>query len=223
MKKKPALFAFVLILLVLSLFGCATGDKYFTYSLEGTETWDWSGNEFNWFWRSLPVKNSGEAENQSRNAEKKFEFFLENNTRIENGDFYIEREPYTLQMKLPVDDAKTITINKMNFIAKNNTIDLREKIDVEIGKEGALSEEEFVQLKKTGIIDLFGFESNLKIWKEICFTYNNVDVIFKRDKEFALEYDISIETQKGDLERYVFTAEYKRGIFTNDSRFADLF
>jgi hypothetical protein len=75
-----------------------------------------------------------------------------------------------------------------------------------------LNEEELLDFRNSGLINFENFNDELKFIDKIFLYYHNVDVIYKEDHNFVIEYDITIE-KDDDINNYAFTLQFKRKIF----------
>jgi len=212
------------IIIIFSFCSCVTyGDKYYTYELEGSES------------RYRVLNKSWALFNRHGRYEIKFEDYVYFSFSFrERGEIWlsnrvVETEPYDLEMAFPSKNTDRIIFNEMFFQSKNKNIDLRKKVTIEFsGKrhrerlesESSIDyeyhkfeEEELMDFRDSGIIDLNKFNDEWRAINVIYIRYNNVDVVFEKDHYFDIKYDINFE---GDYEplHLDFTAKFKRGEFT---------
>jgi hypothetical protein len=212
------------IIIILSFSSCVTyGDKYYTYELEGSES------------RYTVLPNKAWAFfNIHGRYEIKFEDYVYFSFSLrERGEIWlpnrvIKTEPYDLEMAFPSKNTDRIIFNEMIFQSNNKNIDLRKKVTIEFrGKrhrerlenessrdyEYHKFEEELIDFRDSGIIDLNKFNDEWRAIDVIYISYNDVDVVFEKDHYFDIKYDINFE---GDYEplHLDFTAKFKRGEFT---------
>jgi hypothetical protein len=213
----------VIVLFVFLFFGCvSTGDKYHTYRLEGVPL-DRETESFFIFWWSRNNDGGQELSIPNINNTRESKFF--NFSIYEKGDLEdkllagreINIEPYTLWMNFGTNNAQKIIINKLIFRSKSKELDLREIIGVSyMGKRNhsyiEFSEDEIIDFRKSSTIDINKLNNDRRIIESIQFGYDNIDVIFKKDKYFIIECDIIFENdvEGYETENYNFTAKFNR-------------
>jgi hypothetical protein len=225
---KKIIIAIILFFSVLLLFGCVTGDIYCTYLIKGMKQQDIG---YDWV---LLIPNREYEKNHSGRSEKRFKYLLWD-TEVGNGSIFLRdypksifTEPYSISMifSLDNDDVKNIFVSKMNLRTKNSLIDLREGVFITIkgirdreklGREYLeddyiiyFTEKELTEFGSNGIIDLFKLKDEWYRLDYIQFFYKDIDIKFKRDHYFEIEYDITIETNTKGFENYSFTIRYNR-------------
>ena len=107
----------------------------------------------------------------------------------------------------------------MLFQSENNIIDLRQKVMVSNPniKNDFINEEELIDFRNNGEINLeiinSGRQSGIN---SISFEYKNIDILFKNDRFFTVEYDITFinDLESTETENYNFTVRYNRKKFT---------
>jgi hypothetical protein len=186
----------------------------------------YSAREFDW-WSS----DDDGQELKKSNIEKEFKFF--NFSIYEKGylkdkplaglERYINTEPYTFRVNFNINDSKKIIVNKLIFRSKNKVIDLREIIEISYMEKNSpyyydFSEEEIIDFRKFGIIDVNNLNNERRIIEKITFNYDNVDVIFNKDKYFIMECDITFEgdVEGYETENYSFSARFNRLKYTEE-------
>ena len=202
MRKSAINFTCVLFHLIFALTGCLTSDKVNTYRLKGADYEDkYRYYSYTWY---LDI-----AGNQNT---KRFHFTLWN-TELSAGEnllgesITLYTEPYDLKMDFYTGWAyEKIIINKMLFRTKNQTIDLRKKITVD--GYGYKSPD----FESSGVIYAPSWRGS--DWLDL--RYDNIDVIFKKNSSFTIEYDITIEREYflEPTENYTFTVKFNRKNFT---------
>jgi len=122
---------------------------------------------------------------------------------LEKG-FYTE--PYNLSIGFDTGyGAERVIINKMLFRSKNQVIDLRKKVTV----GGNVDTKKLSDFENSGVIyPRYVNNDVIKLY------YKNVDVIFKKNSDFTIECDITIEYEDDRIDNYAFTAKFKRFKFT---------
>lgn len=213
---------------VLLFFGCVSGDKYNTYRLDGVPLNHKSYFVYiGWIFTTDDDEISQELKviNKSDNTEKYmvFDFAIGENILESNDRGWIWGEPYTLWINFPVHDAKKITVNKLTFRSKNKVIDIRNNIGVYFTKnpksDSSFSEEELINFRNSGIIDVNNLNNESRIIESIQFRYDNVDVLFKKDRFFTIECDITFDSEIEGVEpeNYGFAAKFNRIKYTEES------
>lgn len=228
---------FFLCLLFIICISCVSiSDTHHTYRLKGFPLDNDRFNAFI-FWRSsyndygqyLIVPNSANKTNNDRES-KIFKFEIVEEGYLDDRPLgEIERkihtEPFNLFMDFSlVDNTKKIIINKLIFRSKSKVIDLRDIVGVSYSPTISnnyyiyFSEEEIMDFRKYGIIDLINFNNSGCIIYGISFNYDNVDVIFNKDRFFSIECDIAFESDvEGYIPRnYCFIAEFDRKKYADE-------
>jgi hypothetical protein len=234
MSRKKVIIAIILFLSVILLFGYVTGEeKYRTYRLEGVPLVHEKSN-FLIFWISRYYdKGQGFKAFNNTNNEGEFKFFsfkIEHNIYFYGGKQYYD-EPYNLSMSFNIYDVKNIIVNKFIFKTKSKVIDLREVVGISSyyrseeyprGYYGTFdidfSEEDVMDFRRLGTIDVKKLNNDERIVAGISFNYDNVDIIFNRDKNFTIECDIIFESDIEDYEtyNYSFTTKFNKIKYTNE-------
>ena len=238
---RKIIITIIMLLSVLLFLSCVTGDKYKTYRLKGIplkhETTfillSWIHTTDDDVSQELKVINKT---NNTREFQI-FEFEIGNDiVKSDNGKL-IWGEPYTLWMEFPVYDAKKVIVNKLIFKSKNRVIDIRNIIGLsylekeKYSNEGGLlgeitkfrkfrsfSEEDLINFRNSGTIDVSNFNNeNLNIGR-IQFVYDNLDVVFKKDRFFTIECDITFDSEIEGIEQenYRFIARFNRIQYTDE-------
>jgi len=237
---------FLILLLLILLSGCIsiTERKNNTYELEGVPSNYRVGifdSSFDEAVQSLIINNT----NDNTKTEW-FMFDLTQRGKIDIGKQfmgeeddrkYLYTEPFDLNMYFFIDYGKEqgniqkIVVNRMFFKSKKHSIDLREKIGVYYISEQPvypfsykyIPEDILADFRKFGTIDVMNLniENGNMIERsnsvELGFMYNDIDVIFKKDRKFSIEYDITLvrDIEGSETENYVFTANFKRKRFSD--------
>jgi hypothetical protein len=225
MSRKMAIIAMVFVSSLLSFSGCAIGDSYHTYRLQGSPLTRETKN-FLIFWISgysddgqeLNVPNNINGARESKN----FSFNIAEHGSVDNRPLLgmertINTEPYTLFMAFDINNAKNIIVNKLIFRTRNKVVDLRETVGVTYrtrrsGSYTHFTEKEITYFRKAGIIDIVNLINEQRIIDRLSFRYENVDVNFNRDGFFTIECDITFESdiEGYETENYRFTAKFLR-------------
>lgn len=155
----------------------------------------------------------------------------------------INTEPYNFYTWISTDDADKIIFNTLKFTSKSKEIDLRQKVGINIdgyrhknrseenttfrrfnpyvfNSRDSLNETELMHFRNTGIINVGALREELKDeWKEIHaikIFYDHIDVVFKKDRYFTLEFDVTLTSDREDYEtqNYHFIAKFNRKRYT---------
>ena len=239
MKKLP--FTIALFFIALPFTSCVTGDKYYTYELDGVPS-SYKTNlftaDFNYYGQTLSIDST-----VKKYRSLDIEFYLQERGEIDNGKVFLAKfdsksiytEPYTLSMRIGyirayfIRDVDKIIFNKLNFRSKNREFDLRQNVGITIYgyrhrdrfegesytdyQNKRLNEEELMDFRNSGIIDLSELKKDE--WERIqgiTINYNNIDVIFKQDRYFTLEFDVTFTSDNEDykIDNYSFIAKFNR-------------
>jgi hypothetical protein len=240
MNKKIIIISMIILLSVLLFFGCVSGDKYNTYRLDGIPL----NHETVFIFLSWihTTDDDGSQELKVINNTNKiksiiFDFSIVESILKNNNEKLIWGEPYTLCMYFPVYDAQKVIVNKLIFRSKNKVIDIRSNIGVSYLREKpypeeegwfgdlmnyrhyiSLTEKELNDFRNSGTIDINTFNNENLIIERIEFVYDNVDVIFKKDRFFTLECDITFDSEIEGIEpeNYSFVAKFNRIKYTGE-------
>jgi hypothetical protein len=239
------IFTTALFFIVLPFTACVTGNKYHTYELAGVPS-SYNTNvvraEFIYYGQTLSIDSTVK---QYRHLDIEFYLQARgtiNNGKVFLDEFdrkTIYTEPYTLSMGIGytqayfIRDVDKIIFNKLNFRSRNREFDLRQNVGITIYghrhrdrfegesytdyENKCLNEEELMDFRNSGIIDLGELKKNE--WKEIrgiSINYNNIDVIFKQDRYFTLEFDVTFTSDNEDYktDNYSFIAKFNRKRYT---------
>jgi hypothetical protein len=229
MNRKIIIVVIIILLSVLLFLSCVTGDKYKTYRLKGIPlNHETTFILLSWIYTT---DDDGSQElkviNKTNNTREFqiFNFEIGNDIIKSNNGKYIWGEPYTLWMEFLVYDAKKVIVNKLIFRSKNRVIDIRNNIG--LSYEGGLlgqianfrkyksfSEEELINFRNSGVLDV---NKEDRIIEKIQFVYNNLDVVFKKDRFFTIECDITFDSEIEGIEQenYSFVAKFNRIQYTD--------
>jgi len=232
------IIAVILLLFVLLFMACVTGDKYYTYELSGAPTsykTEFFRSYFYYIGQNLYIDSTVKNDRYLT-----LDLRLRERGIIDNGTMFLDEfsgkriftEPYSLNMYLwlsssrYIRDADKIIFNKLHFLSKNNAFDLRQNIDIIISgyRHGGsdseyyhFNKEEIMDFRNSGIIDLEKLKQNE--WREINginIYYDKIDVIFKKDSYFALEFDVTVTSNDEDhrIDNYSSIARFNRKRYT---------
>jgi hypothetical protein len=241
--KRKMIFILILVFSIL-LITCISipTEKNNIYELESVpsnyERGFWESSLGNAYQR-LDINNNIED-----NKTRTFSFDIIQNGKIDIGQQFMDderiilyTEPFDLKMFFFIEygneygNIQKIIVNKMIFRTKNKVIDLRENsnvyyissIPVYPSSYKYIPEDELTDFRTSGTIEIMNInvkngnliERHKKI--EIGFIYNNIDIIFRKDRYFSVEYDISIESdiEGYEIENYSFLAKFVRKRFTD--------
>lgn len=120
-------------------------------------------------------------------------------------------------------DLKKITFNRITLNTKNKSVDIRDKIIFNGEKRkvyhsgniylanNIFDEDDFLLLKNYGTIDLAKQRETLGYNKTVVnLFYENIDIDYKKDKNFTIEFDITIEKDDGTSDNKTIEAKYVR-------------
>ena len=126
------------------------------------------------------------------------------------------------------DYTDRMIFNEMLFQSKNNSIDIREKVAIKFNgvrhRERMTGEkyedytwhkfkdEELIDFRSFGIIDLSKYKNEWKKIETIYIEYNNIDVVFKKDPYFNVKFDINFEGVS-EPQHYNFMVKFIRKKF----------
>jgi hypothetical protein len=224
---KKVIVPIIFLLLALTLFGCVTGDKYHTYVLKGAPLNRETDRKFIFWLTSYDYYNQViKLPNTTNNAREyqSFDFSIWAKGSFERGtvgDRTTYTEPYRLWIESNPYDAQVITVNKLTFKSRDKDIDLRKTVGVSYRvtksfdarplKRG-FSEEELIDFRNSGKLDLSSLEHDIYTIYNIIFEYDNVDVAFNKDMYFDIECDITFESdiEGSEAENYTFTARFNK-------------
>ena len=233
MKKSAIIFSIGLFLFTFT--ACLTGDRHNIYRLEGGESLTFEkgadisclgirhkandgwwldivdGEDAN---RLKRLYGTARGIDTDRQKTKRFHFHLwdkDVGTDIWSlGQGTLYTGPYTLRMDFDTgDNTKKVTINKMLLRTRNQTIDLRKKAKIERGWN------ELSDLPDSGVLGT----SSPGRYDIMLVYYTDTDVIFEKNRNFTIEYDITITRDNNynaygnrlsDIENYTFTAKFTR-------------
>jgi hypothetical protein len=239
MNRKIKIITIIILLAVLLFFSCVTGDKYRTYRLDGIPL-KHETTYILLSWISI-ADDDGNQEfkviNKTNNKKefRIFNFLIGESIMGNKNEKTIWGEPYTLWMNFDIYDAKKIIVNKLIFRSKSKVIDILDNIVIsyltkksysdnspfEGGLIGELkkfrsysrfSEEELINFRNSGTIDVNNFNNESRAIEKIQFVYDNVDVNLKKDRFFTIECDITLDSgiEGIEPENYRFTAKFNR-------------
>jgi len=234
------ILGFIPFILILSFSSCIVfGDIYCTYELEGINSqYQVNSGLYSEYkaeiWDIIELNGKDDVRLRIDFEEKgsipmKKGYFLGNPyERINN------TEPYDMGFiirfkKNIFDYTDKIIFNEMLLQAKNNNIDLREKVSIEFsGKrhrekmEGEkfadyitheFKEEELIDFRSSGIIDFSKYKNEWEKIYGMYIEYNNVNVVFKKDPYFTVKLDINFEGTP-EPQHYNFIVKLIRKKFT---------
>jgi hypothetical protein len=240
MNRKIIIIAIIILLSVLLFLGCVTSDKYKTYRLAGIPlNHETTFILLSWIYTTDDDGQELKVINKTNNTREFqiFDFAISENIIESNNGKLIWGEPYTLWMNFLVYDAKKVIVNKLIFRSKNKVIDIRNNIGLfYLGKkaysdEGGLlgeianfrkfesfSEEELINFRNSGMLDVSNLNNENRIIERIQFVYDNLDVVFKKDRFFTIECDITFDSEIEGIEQenYSFVAKFNRIQYTEE-------
>jgi len=233
MRKLKIILTVIPLFSILPLTACLSGDKYYTYKLATfpSETYNSGHGDIKRYYHEQKLKIDNT--NKDIGYNKDFTFYMDEGGEWENGTIYdkglysMQRYIYTGPYKLSVrfdslvssiGGAKKVIFNKILFQSKDKVIDLREKVAVKITSFGKqLDGKDLSNFRKTGVIDILKIEEEFRRSRSpsipitgILLIYDDVDVAFKHDGEFTIEYDIDFEVYNGKITKYAFIVPFKR-------------
>jgi len=224
----------IIFLSVLLFLSCVTGDKYKTYRLKGIPlNHETTFILLSWIYTTDDDGQELKVINKTNNTREFqiFDFAIGNDIIESNNGKLIWGEPYTLWMSFLVHDAKKVIVNKLIFRSKNRVIDIRNNIGLsylekeKFSDEGGLlgeiarfrkfrsfSEEELINFRNSGILDVSNLNNENLIIERIQFVYDNLDVVFIKDRFFTIECDITFDSEIEGIEQenYSFVARFNR-------------
>jgi hypothetical protein len=240
MNRKIIIIAIIILLSVLLFWGCVSGDKYYTYRLDGIPLNHKTGFVLLSWIHTTDDDGSQELKVINKTNKSKsiiFDFSIGKSILKNNNGKLIWGEPYTLCMYFPVYDAKKVIVNKIIFRSKNKVFDIRNNIGVSYLREKpypeeegwfgdlmnyrsyiSLTEKELNDFRNSGTIDINTINNESPLVERIEFVYDNVDVVFKKDRFFTLECDITFDSEIEGIEpeNYSFVAKFNRIQFTGE-------
>jgi hypothetical protein len=231
MNKKILIIALIILLPSLIFFSCLSGDKYRTYRLDGVPLNHKTKLIF-FFWISF-TDDDGSQEikviNKTNNVREFqiFDFSIGSSIIKNNNGKLIRGGSYTLWMNFDINDVKKIIVNKLIFKSKSKVIDIREIVGVSYMEKSSHSdnnsfksfpEEKLINFINLGMIDLNNLNNESRVIDRIQFVYNNVDVVFQKDRFFTIECDITLDSEAEGIEpeNYSFTAKFNRIKYTGE-------
>jgi hypothetical protein len=222
---KKTICGFAVFIIVFSFSSCISfGTTYYTYELEGA-----------------PSRYSVTNITGRYNIHQRWYIFVDDTDAffsfhlgLEGADMGARNtEPYNLEMSLPSRNTDRIIFNEMFFQSGNKSIKKKKKVAIRfIGErnreqlegesrrdyeEHLFEEEDLINFRNSGIIDLSKYSDEWRTIKQVRIHYNNVDVIYKNDPYFHIKYDFTFE---GDYKTqdYNFTLNFIRKEFREWTR-----
>jgi hypothetical protein len=225
------------LLLVIGVSCVSVGDTHHTYRLKGAPLDNERFDAFI-FWRSsysdygqwLVVPNSAhKIVNERESAVFGFTIVEEGcleGKPLGETERMIYTEPFNLLMAFSVaDNTKKIMVNKLIFRSRSKVIDLRDIVGISYSPTISnyhyiwFSDEEIMDFRKYGTIDLTDYHNEERAIYGISFNYDNVDVLFNKDQFFVIECDMTFESDsEGYTPRnYSFTARFNRKKYAEET------
>jgi hypothetical protein len=215
----------------------AIGDAHHTYRLKGVPLDNERFNAFIFLRSSysdygqwLVVPNTANKTGNERESAV-FEFTILEEGCLEGKPLgeterKIYTEPFHLLMDFSVaDNTKKIIVNKLMFRSRSKVMDLRDTVRIAYSPTISshhfiwFSDEEILNFRKTGTIDLSDSHNEGRVIYGISFNYDNVDVLFKKDRFFVIECDMNLESDReGYTPRsYSFSARFNRKKYVEET------
>ena len=230
---KRYIIAFVIIFLIIAIcFISIPGNEYHIYELKTNYP---QSNEKN-IWRSdYSREHKMEVDEKFKDGsyfKRTFSFYLAEHTEFEKeykflftDEYkYIYTEPYDLLIRFSENEnVKHIIINKIVFRSGDKVIDLRQIISIQNSFYRPI-EEELSDFRNSGLIDIEKIKSDndRKYMGELDFWYKNVDVVFKNDRKFTIDFDFTFVYNDGKTSNCDFTAQFNRRKVTEKQSFLGL-
>jgi hypothetical protein len=206
MLNKKLAIKIVLIIMTSLTTSCVTLRVSYTYILKNTD----SGRKYNFF------KDIAEGYDLRFNVIGKT---IENEIiPLLGEEKYIIKEPYDLLFQMEDFLLKKISFNKIILHTKNDTVNIRDKIEVLYGvndfsdQRWPLNENDMQSFKDYGIIDISKIE---KYHHMLFLNYIDIDIQYKKDKKFDIEFDITLEKKDGEIINKILYAEFVREKFVS--------